>query len=201
MIVIDGHKSDVNIHSFENLEQVFDDVMKRGYFENRIVTDVYLNEEPFSEIYPHQSEDIETDEIESLEIKSATISEMATSITLELYKVINIMAGGGKQVAELFRQADDAEALELYQDLLDVTRDFLGMVGNLRDTFSLKDNQEFTNNIEEFSSLFTEMSEVLENEDWILLADLLEYEFLPAVEKWKKVVSNIREDIRSDSKE
>ncbi len=44
--------------------------------------------------------------------------------------------------------------------------------------------------------MFTEMSTVLENEDWILLADLLEYEFLPAVEKWKRVIKQIRDDIR-----
>lgn len=197
MVVIDGQKSDVNVKNFDNLEQVFDSVVNEGYLEDRVVTDVFLNNEPFSEIYPHQSEDIETDEITSLEIKSASLVEMASNITIELYKVVNIMAGGGKQVAELFRQADDAEALDLYQDLLDVTRDFLGMVGNLRDTFTLKDHPEFTKNVEEFNSLFSEMSEVLENEDWILLADLLEYEFLPAVNKWKTVISCIREDIRS----
>ena len=200
MVVIDGNKKEMDIRSFENLEQVFDSVLENGFLDGRIVTDVFVNEEPFSEIYPNQSEDIETSEIESLEIKSATTVEMASSITLELYKVVNIMAGGGKQVAELFRQADDAEALELYQDLLDVTRDFLGMLGSLRDQFSLKDSNGFGVVLEEFSSLFTEMTEVLENEDWILLADLLEYEFLPSVEKWKNVISAIREDIREAAK-
>ncbi len=200
MIVIDGTKTEIDVRSFENLEQVFDKVLESGHLDDRIVTDVLVNDEPFSEIYPNQSEDIETSEIETLEIKSASTVEMAGNITLELYKVVNIMAGGGKQVAELFRQADDAEALELYQDLLDVTRDFLGMVGSLRDHFSLKENENFEKVVEDFSGLFTEMTEVLENEDWILLADLLEYEFLPSVEKWKSVISGIREDIREVAK-
>ncbi|WP_031481943.1 hypothetical protein [Maridesulfovibrio frigidus] len=200
MIVIDGQKRDMDIRSFENLEQVFESVIEQGFLADRIVTDVFVNDEPFSEIYPNQSEDIETSEVESLEIKSSTTVEMASSITLELYKVVNIMAGGGKQVAELFRQADDAEALELYQDLLDVTRDFLGMVGTLRDQFSLSKKIGFEAVVDEFSSLFTEMTEVLENEDWILLADLLEYEFLPSVEKWKNVISAIREDVREAAK-
>ncbi|WP_027721029.1 hypothetical protein [Maridesulfovibrio zosterae] len=200
MIVIDGTKTEFDIRSFENLEQVFDKVLESGHLDDRIVTDVLVNDEPFSEIYPNQSEDIETSEVETLEIKSASTVEMAGSITLELYKVVNIMAGGGKQVAELFRQADDAEALELYQDLLDVTRDFLGMLGSLRDHFALKETEKFEKIVEEFSSLFSEMTEVLENEDWILLADLLEYEFLPSVEKWKSVISAIREDIREVSK-
>ncbi|WP_320172541.1 hypothetical protein [Maridesulfovibrio sp.] len=196
MIVIDGTKTDIDISSFENLEQIFEKVMESGCLDDRIVTDVLVNEEPFSEIYPNQSEDIDASEVDSLEIKSASAVEMAEAISMELYKVINIMASGGKQVAELFRQADDAEALELYQDLLDVTRDFLGMVGSLREHFSLKEDSGFEKVIEDFSSLFTEMTEVLENEDWILLADLLEYEFLPSVDKWKGVISSIREDIQ-----
>lgn len=196
MIVIDGTKTEFDIRSFDNLEQIFDKVLESGHLKDRIVTDVKVNDEPFSEIYPNQSEDIETSEIDSLEIVSTSAIEMASSITLELYKVVNIMAGGGKQVAELFRQADDAEALELYQDLLDVVRDFLGMVGSLRDQFSVKHNADFEKVVDDFSGLFTEMSEVLENEDWILLADLLEYEFLPSVEKWKNVISVIREDLR-----
>jgi len=196
MIVIDGKQYDFGAQNLENLEQVFTRVVEDGYLENRIVTDVKINEEPFTEIYPHQSEDIEMAEVESVEIITMATDDMAVEITLELYKVVNIMAEGGKHVAELFRQADDAEALETYQDLLEVIRNFLRMVGVLRDEYSLKDHAEYDNNAQELNDMFSEMGSVLENEDWILLADLLEYEFLPAVEKWKKVIKQIRDDIR-----
>ncbi|MGL1861982.1 MAG: hypothetical protein OCC46_05600 [Pseudodesulfovibrio sp.] len=197
MIVIDGKQYETEGQSFENLEQVFDQVVAEGYLEDRIVTDVMINEEPFTEIYPHQAEDIEMSEVQSVEIVTMATDDMAVEITLELYKVVNIMAEGGKQVAELFRQADDAEALETYLDLLEVIRNFLRMIGVLRDEYSLKDNESYEKNANEMSDMFTEMSSVLENEDWILLADLLEYEFLPAVEKWKRVIKQIRDDIRA----
>lgn len=200
MIVIDGRRSDLAVKNFENLEQIFNKVMEDGVFTDRVVTDVLVNNEPFTEIYPHQAEDIETGNIESVEIKSVPVKEMAVDITRELYKVVNLMGEGGSRVAGLFRQADDAEALDLYQDLLDVTRDFLGMIGSLRDEFSLKDHDTFRA-ADEFNDLFGEMSEVLENEDWILLSDLLEYEFLPAVDRWKKVIAELREDIRLARKE
>ncbi len=196
MIVIDGHESELAVQNFENLEEVFVKIMEDGHLENRVVTDVFINEEPFSEIYPHQAEDIQTGDINSLEIRSVPVKEMAVDITRELYKVVNLMAEGGKRVSTMFRQADDGEALETYQDLLDVTRSFVGMIAVLRDQFSLTEHESFKDSAEEFSNLFTEMVEVLENEDWILLADLLEYEFLPAVNKWKKVVASLREDIR-----
>ena len=196
MIVIDGRQTDMKLDSFANLEEILVKVLTEDYLENRIVTDVLVNEEPFSEIYPHQAEDVQTDEIRSLEIRTVPVGEMAVNISRELYKVIQVMTSGAKQVATLFRQADDTEALELLQDLIDVTRDFMGMISTLRAEFSLRGGVDFQTNVDQISDLLTEMTEVLENEDWILLADLLEYEFLPVCENWKQVIQSLREDIR-----
>jgi len=197
MIIIDGQESSFKVNNFANLEELLVKVMEQDYLENRVVTDVLINDESFSEIYPHQAEDIETREIASVEIRSVPVAEMAMSISRELYKVVQIMSEGSRKVAELFRQADDSEALETYQDLLEVIRDFLGMIGVLRNEFSLQEQKVSNEAVEEISSLLGEMTEVMENEDWILLADLLEYEFLPAVDKWKQVIHLIREDIKS----
>ncbi|MBG0777708.1 MAG: hypothetical protein H0S85_14885 [Desulfovibrionaceae bacterium] len=197
MIVIDGTKAGLEVNNFHNLEELLNKVVEDGYLTDRVVTDVKVNDESFSEIYPHQAEDIEAREISKVEIISVPVKEMAVDITRELYKVVRLMSEGGRRVADLFRQADDAEALEVYQDLLDVTRDFVGMIGVLRDEFSLEATADFTNAVDEISDLFTEMVEVMENEDWILLADLIEYEFLPAVDHWKKVIAGLREDIRA----
>ncbi len=196
MIVIDGMQTGLSVNNYQNLEELLVKVLEEDSLENRVVTDVLVDEENFSEIYPHQAEDITTQEFQRVEIISMPIEEMAVNITRELYKVVRLMEQGGRSVADLFRQADDSEALEVLQDLLDVTRDFLNMIGVLRNEFSLSNNKEFNANAEEISNLFTEMSEVMENEDWILLADILEYEFIPTVNKWKRVVAQIREDIR-----
>ncbi len=199
MIVIDGMKSGLQVNNFQNLEELLVKVMEDGNLEDRIVTDVLVDEEHFSEIYPHQAEDISTDEFQSVEIVTVSVSEMAVNITEELYKVVRMMEGGGRGIAQLFRQADDGEALEMLQDLLDVTRDFLTMIGVLRSEFNMGNNDKFNESAEEITNLFTEMSEVMENEDWILLADILEYEFNPAVNRWKMVIDQIREDIREQS--
>jgi hypothetical protein len=196
MIVVDGRETGISIQNYGNLEELLVKIVEDGSLDGRVVTDVYVNKEVFSEIYPHQAEDIEVAEIESVEITTVAFSEMAINITNELYKVITLMDHGARRVADLFRQADDGEALEVYQDLLDVTRDFIGMIGVLRGEFSLKDHPDFNKATEEVSNLFSEMVEVLENEDWILLADLLEYEFIPAVSRWKKVIADLHEDIK-----
>lgn len=200
MIIIDGQQSQMNIGNFANLEEILVQVINEDAMNDRIVTDVIVNEETFSEIYPHQAEDIASEFLRTVEVRSVPVNEMAVNIAREMYKVAQIMGNGSKQISRLFRQAEDAEALELLQDLLDVTRDFMSMLAVLRSEFSLSSNKDFTNNSEQFSALLSEMTEVLENEDWILLADLLEYEFLPVCENWKKVIQILREDIRQSAR-
>ena len=195
MIIIDGRPMDMNMAAFANLEEILVQVIKDDYLEKRVVTDVLLNKEPFNEIYPHQAEVIEVAEIDSLEIQTMPLNEMAGNVAEELHKVINIMGEGSRQIAQLFRQADDAEALEMLQDLLDVTREFLGMVGLLRYEYTTPGTDSISDRIEAISSLLGEMIEVLENEDWILLADLLEYEFLPTVKDWDGVINNLQKII------
>ena len=201
MISVDGRSTGMEVKQFQNLEEILTTIVDGGELEGRVVTDVFVNHEQFSEIYPHQAEDIDAADIESVEIKSVPRVTMALEITLELDKVVRLMEHGSRRVAELFRQADDAEALEVYQDLIDVTRDFLNMIGVLRHDVQLADDKAFEAASEEVSNLFSEMTEVLENEDWILLADLLEYEFIPAMNRWKTVIAVLRDNFRDTAKE
>ena len=200
MIIIDGQRSPLEVANFENLEQIIDKVMEDERMRSRVVTDVLVNNEAFSEIYPHQAEDMEAAHIDRVEIVSVSALEMAQNITRELYKVVTLMGKGGMQVAESFRMADDAQALELYGDLLEVNRDFLTMVGVLRNEFAMDSSDDFENSLADLSSLFSEMIEIQENEDWILLADLLEYEYLPLVDKTKSIVAHLRESLKETLK-
>lgn len=195
MIVIDGQQTGLNIKTFDNLEQLLVKVMEGDYLENRVVTDVLVNEEAFSEVYPHQAEDMAASGIQSVEIKSMHVTEMAVSIVDELFKVIKVMNAGARQVADLFRQADDSEALELLQDLLDVTRDFMSMVNVLRGEFAPGSEEVLSEHIEGVSEIFSEMLEVSENEDWVLLSDLLEFELRPAMDRWDTVLKEISREM------
>ncbi len=196
MIIIDGQKSPLEVRQFDNLEQIIEKVMEDRRMHSRVVTDVLVNDEAFSEIYPHQAEDMEASHINRVEIVSVPTSEMAQDITRELYKVVTLMGKAGRQVADLFRQADDDQALELYGDLLEVNRDFLNMGGVLRNDCSTGTSEEFEVSLADLSGLFSEMIEIQENEDWILLSDLLEYEYLPVVEKTKEIVAKLRESVK-----
>ena len=196
MIIIDGQQTDFNVSNFNNLEDLLVKVIKDRDLGERVVTDVLVNEESFSEIYPHQAEDVDTSDIEKVEIRTMDSITMAMNITRELYKVVTLMSKGGSEVAELFRQGEEARALEMYQDLLSVVRDFMNTVTVLKQDYQLTSQEDLDKGIEKLSELFSEMIEVQEKNDWNLLADLLEYEFLPLVDTWKKIVSELRAEVR-----
>lgn len=195
MIVIDGRQSALEMGSFANLEEILVKVMEEETSGDRVVTDVLVNNEAFSELYPHQAEDISIEEIQSLEVRTVSMGEMAGDITQELYKVINIMNSGGKRVSGLLRQGDIAEGLEVLQDLLEVTRHFLGTIGVLHDQFRKEDETQIKAVSLTLDTLLEEMSDVMSNQDWILLADLMEYEFLPACAEWSAVLDNLEQGI------
>lgn len=197
MITIDGKSIDLDIKNYANFEELLVVASKHPSLENRVITDVMLNGELFSELYPHQAEDIAADEVEQLEIRSTPIGQMALDMTQELHKVAQLMANGSRATARLFRQADDDEALEMLQDVLDVAKDFMSMLGVLRAEFFIKTEEQFSANVETFSSLLGEMTDVLQNEDWILLADLLEFEFVPVCDNWKQVITRLQADIQA----
>lgn len=196
MIIVDGTPSKKDLHSFANLEDVLTDLMQEEKMENRVVTDVLVDNEVFSEIYPHQAEDIACNDISSVEVRSMPLGEMAVSMTGELGKVARMMAHGATQVARMLRNAEDTDALELFQDLLDVTRDFMGMISDLRQRYADGQLQDFADVVEKFSDLLSEMGDVMENEDWVLLADLLEYEFVPQCEQWQGMCQVLLAQVR-----
>lgn len=185
MIIVDGCRSEQHLSNFANLEEVLTTVMDDEKMDGRIVTDVLVNNEAFSEIYPHQAEDMACDGISSVEVRSVAADELAVDMSAEMGKVARMLESGAKNVARLFREASDTDALELLQDVLDVTRDFMGMVAHLRERYLGGADADFLARSEKLSDLITEMSEVLESEDWILLSDLLEFEFAPLCEEWR----------------
>lgn len=195
MITIDGSQCDLKISDFSNLEELLTHIRDDDRMQGRVITDVLINNEPFSEIYPHQAEDTSCDNISSVEIRSEDMGAMAVNMAGEMQKVATMMANGAQNVARLLRENKENDALELLQDLLDVTRDFMGLLNLLKDKYLGGADDALIQKTEDFSSLISEMSEVLENEDWVLLADLLEFEFVPACDSWRAMSETIHKQL------
>ena len=197
MIVIDGRESSISLSNYANLQEVLSKLVEDEALDQRIVTDVLVDNESFSELYPHQAEDIDSKSIQRLEVRTVSMEEMAGDVVLELPKVIDILASGSRRAASLLRQAELAEGLEVLQDVIAVSRDQLNTVRVLRGQFARGKSADLDVLSDTLGDLLGEMVEAMTNEDWILVADLLEYEYLPACEGWRPVIAHITNDIKA----
>ena len=195
MICIDGSTLELRIEEFANLEEILVHIAQDEHLKERVITDVFVNDELFSELYPHQAEDISAETIQKLEIRSMPVYEMAFNMVKELFKVDQLMINSSLDIVKLLRASQKDEALELFQDLLEVIRDFMSMVGVLRSDVVQGDLADIKAGIEKMANLLSEITEALQNEDWILMADLLEYEFQEYCEHWKQILDELRQKL------
>jgi hypothetical protein len=200
MIVIDGRESSLSLSNYANLEDVLVKIIEEENLEDRVVTDVLVDDEAFSELYPHQAEDIEVSDIHRVEICTVSVDQMAGDIVGELPKVIDIMAGGSRSAAALLRSADLAEGLEVLQDVIGVSREFISTIHVLRNQYSSGTCAPLQDMSDTLGDLLGEIADVMSNEDWVLVADLLEYEYTPACEGWRKVITALEEDVLTAKK-
>ncbi|MCG8530884.1 MAG: hypothetical protein MI749_09490 [Desulfovibrionales bacterium] len=200
MIVIDGSAAEYNVNTFANLEELLVKVMQEE-LEDRVVTDVLVDNASFREEYPHQAEHIASDSFERVEIKSMAANEFALGIVNELDKVVELMENSSRHIAGMFRTNQEQEALNRFTELLQVLHDFMGMLAVLRDEYVDGKEDFFDATVEDVSSQFEKMSEATAEEKWQSLSAILEDDFAPAVSRWKKVVASMRTTLENIHKD
>jgi len=151
--------------------------------------------------------------LEGQEVSSSTMDTLMTSITsielleLELAHLGDLLANnlanakeyleklipGFQKAADLFRMGNEQEAHKFYLQILDgidwfsqVVLNIVKSRGNQVEGQSLGDRQE------KLTGLMAQMLEANQNQDWVLMADLLEYEMIPYYEDWQETLSHIK---------
>lgn len=195
MITVDSKQSELIIANFSNLEEILVKIKEIHISDKFVITDIMVNNEPFTEIYPHQSEDIPSSIIKTIAVKTVSLEQMIADMVDEMYKVVELIKKGSESVSSSLREGEENIGLELLQDLLDVIRDFRSMQSALEISLSGA-NIAFSANDEQLNELLLEMNDVLSNEDWILLSDILEYEFIPFCNKWKNEVDTLKKSLK-----
>lgn len=192
MIYINGQKSAFEINQFANLEELLLATNESCNNAHQIITAVHLNDELFDELYPHQAEDIEPDEIKKVEITAISFTEMASQIVEELFKVTASVKLASVQASESLRRGDDMDALTTISNMTDVIRNFMTMISCFQQDFNAPKTPEYTELSEKYKQLLLEITEAMENEDWILVADLLEFEISPLCAEWDNYLTSLR---------
>ncbi|HOA80097.1 MAG TPA: hypothetical protein PKK61_03410 [Defluviitaleaceae bacterium] len=98
---------------------------------------------------------------------------MAVEYTGRLIEGIN-------EAVDAFHEGMEGKALDLVVQIID------GLKWTMEAITVTLDVQRDPIDISEINDPFNEMAEALENIDYVLMADVLEYEVLPKVEEWNQ---------------
>ena len=190
-LTINGVEQKESEFKGETLEAILDTMVKNtpGSYIRRI----WLDQQEFP------SDDRETlqkkpADINSLEVELADLKDLVATNLSNALDYLEKLIPGFDQAADLFRTGNEQEANKYYIQILD-GMDWFSEVVNVVMS-SEGEGQEPENSLRirqaKLTDLMSQMLEANKNQDWVLLADILEYEMTPFYKEWQTILSKLK---------
>ena len=190
-LTINGVEQKESEFKGETLEAILDILVKNtpGSYIRRI----WLDQQEFP------SDDRETlqkkpADINSLEVELADLKDLVATNLSNALDYLEKLIPGFDQAADLFRTGNEQEANKYYIQILD-GMDWFSEVMNVVMS-SEGEGQEPENSLRirqaKLTDLMSQMLEANKNQDWVLLADILEYEMTPFYKEWQTILSKLK---------
>ena len=190
-LTINGVEQKESEFKGETLEAILDTMVKNtpGSYIRRI----WLDQQEFP------SDDRETlqkkpVDINSLEVELADLKDLVATNLSNALDYLEKLIPGFDQAADLFRTGNEQEANKYYIQILD-GMDWFSEVVNVVMS-SEGEGQEPENSLrirqDKLTDLMSQMLEANKNQDWVLLADILEYEMTPFYKEWQTILSKLK---------
>ena len=190
-LTINGVEQEKQELKGETLEAVLDMLIKNtpGSYIRRI----WLDQQEFP------SDDRETlqkkpADINSLEVELADLKDLVATNLSNALDYLEKLIPGFDQAADLFRMGNEQEANKYYIQILD-GMDWFSEVVNVVMS-SEGEGQEPENILKlrqaKLTDLMSQMLEANKNQDWVLLADILEYEMIPFYKEWQTILTKLK---------
>ena len=133
-------------------------------------------------------------DINSLEVELADLKDLVATNLSNALDYLEKLIPGFDQAADLFRTGNEQEANKYYIQILD-GMDWFSEVVNVVMS-SEGEGQEPENSLRirqaKLTDLMSQMLEANKNQDWVLLADILEYEMTPFYKEWQTILSKLK---------
>jgi hypothetical protein len=186
----------VDLSHLRNLEEVLLELNEKFIPDGQQLFQVEVNGEFFTERYPRESRYVPLGEVARLDLKTVSDTDMARAILNDAASQALTLVQALEKSAALFRLAAEDEANHYFAQVLEALRWLLQTGEGACQVLKVDLGQvtspqigDVSDFLKRFQDLLDEMLQVYEEEDYILLADLMEYELLPMVQEWQKILS------------
>ena len=190
-LTINGVEQKESEFKGETLEAILDTMVKNtpGTYIRRI----WLDQQEFPADDQETLQKKPTD-INSLEVELADLKDLVATNLSNALDYLEKLIPGFDQAADLFRMGNEQEANKYYIQILD-GMDWFSEVVNVVMS-SEGEGQEPENSLQvrqaKLTDLMSQMLEANKNQDWVLLADILEYEMIPFYKEWQNILTKLK---------
>jgi len=181
----------------ENLEEILRDIQD-NHVSGSIVGDILVNGKSYQEDVPHAALEISHEEIQTLELTTRSVEEIAWHFIENGQNIVDSLINALPKIVELFRLGDETEANEHYLHFLESMQLLMNMIGYSKQALEINFHHEYGNQgsieqkMERFSEVMSELLRIQEQNDWIYLADILEYELSRELNDLKTTLHQIK---------
>jgi hypothetical protein len=166
--------------------------------QNRVVVEIGCDGQRIAEDQLEQALAYEVNRIQRLEFNTCHTTTLVSSAFGQAVELLGRMGESQASAADLFNQGNNQQAIDLLQSAFsgwDQVQQAVAKSSQLLN-WSLDDmqvqDQPVTEVLDQLAYLLREVRQSLENQDYVLLADLLQYEFGPLTTRWQEMLEGLR---------
>jgi hypothetical protein len=186
-----------------NLQEMLQTIMDSSLGQDRTLSEVRINGQPFEEAKLGAATALPREVIERLEVETMDARQVGLHFLGSAGQYLGAICASVERVAELFRVSDESEASEHYLDTLESLQLFMQVLQTTRDALGLDfealgaDGVSLEQRLARLAGLVQELLNAQEQEDWVLLADVLQYDLCEQLQDWRRMMPLLRDQALS----
>ncbi len=194
-IIVNG-REETQSFAGETLQELLTDILKKKAMTDHGFQKIRVNEENVSLDAPGIRQ-TPVSQIQALEIDVSSLEELLERNVSNACDYLERFIPGVEKAAHLFRNGNEQEANQFFLYIIDGMDWFSQIVSSVIQARKLDiDNRLFAGRSlrqrqTQLLDLSQQILEANKNQDWVLVADLLEYEILPYYQEWTTLLPEI----------
>ncbi|MCF8719771.1 hypothetical protein [Nitrospina gracilis] len=195
-IYINGTEDNTS-YTQTRLGDLLEHIQKETLQEDQFLFKIRVNEKSV-EFGSNETKETPLTEVQKLEIETSSMNDMVNENIQNAIGYLERLIPGLEQVGNMFRDGNQQQANQLFMDVVDGIDWFSQLVELVVQARQLDVNavqyngKTLSDRKQQLLTMTQSVLEVHKKQDWIRLADLLEYEFLPYYKDWLEVLPQLK---------
>lgn len=196
IVTVDRIEKDVDLSAASNLGEVLD-IISGDFAElDRIITELTLNGERLTVEINKEFMGRAVENITSLEVSTTALVDLAKEAIEDTISYIKDLKENVKKTSELFRQGNERGANEYYSTCLEGLKLLISSVQIINSyRTSLPEEAGLQEGEKELLEILNRMMNSQILGDWVALADYLEHEIIPFLDRCSSTLLSLKEKI------